>query len=108
MHALDGRDLLAAAEPQQYLQAVERLLDHPAEAAMLGAAARRCVREHYSWDAHLARLDRHLAGLVHGAPPAAGMPAGAAPAAASAPAGSAAASAPAGPAAAALTGGAMR
>ncbi|MFN5167373.1 MAG: TIGR03087 family PEP-CTERM/XrtA system glycosyltransferase [Pseudomonadota bacterium] len=99
MHALDGRDLLAAAEPQQYLQAMERLLDHPAEAATLGAAARRCVREHYSWDAHLARLDRHLAGLAHGAPPAAGMPAGAAPSAAPA---------PAGPAAAALTGGAMR
>lgn len=68
MHARDGRDLLAAAEPAQYLHAIERLLDHPAEAAALGAAARDCVRERYSWDAHLARLDRHLSALKRGAP----------------------------------------
>ena len=61
MRAEPGRDLLAATEPAQYIAAVERLLDQPALAAELGAAARACVQRHYSWAAHLALLDRHLA-----------------------------------------------
>jgi len=63
MHALPGRDLLAATHPAEWQQAIDRLLDEPAQAQSLGVAARRCVVEQYSWAAHLTVVDRALAAL---------------------------------------------
>ena len=58
--AVVGHHLEAAVEPEDYLQAIGRLLDDPARAARMGQDARRCVMERYGWAARLAPLDRCL------------------------------------------------
>lgn len=64
MTAVPGRELLAAGDADDWVAAVERVLSHPSAAAEIGAAARRCVLDNYSWPAHLATLDAHLAALT--------------------------------------------
>jgi glycosyltransferase involved in cell wall biosynthesis len=46
-----GRDALFADDPGAFARAVLHLLDHPAEAARLGAAARATAENRYGWDA---------------------------------------------------------
>jgi sugar transferase (PEP-CTERM/EpsH1 system associated) len=58
--AQEGVDLLAATSPDDFVRQVGRLLRSPATARDIGAAARQRVLKGYSWDAHLATLDRHL------------------------------------------------
>ena len=58
--AAPGEELLAAESTDDYVQAIARLLANPAHADNIGDAARRCVLGHYSWDAHLALIDRFL------------------------------------------------
>ncbi len=58
--ALPGRDLVAANDASGFITAIEALLRSPAQAADVGRAGRERVRQGYSWDAHLARIDRHL------------------------------------------------
>ena len=58
--AAPGRDLLAATTADDYVAAVNTLLADPHHAGEIGSNGRRCVVEHYSWDAHLAGMDRHL------------------------------------------------
>lgn len=55
-----GEELLAAENPDGYVQAIAKLLADPVHADNIGLAARRCVLGHYSWDAHLALIDRFL------------------------------------------------
>ena len=55
-----GLDLLAASTAQDYVAAISLLLQDRARADAIGASGRRCVLARYSWDAHLAGLDRHL------------------------------------------------
>lgn len=62
--AVVGRDLLAAETPLEWQQHIMQLLDQPRQAAELGAAARRRILSHYSWDAHLAGLMERLAQLT--------------------------------------------
>ena len=52
--------LRAAVEPQAYVQAVLEWLAAPQAAAREGASARQFVLDAYSWDSHLAGLDRFL------------------------------------------------
>lgn len=59
-----GSDLLSAESAEDFAQTVGRLLQTSDEAAAIGARARRCVVERYSWAAHLAGIDRHLAVLT--------------------------------------------
>jgi sugar transferase (PEP-CTERM/EpsH1 system associated) len=59
--AAPGSDLLAAADAEAFVRAVDGLLGEPQRAAAIGAAGRQHVLRHYSWDAHLAAFDRHLA-----------------------------------------------
>jgi polysaccharide biosynthesis protein PslH len=54
--ALPGRDLLVAESAPDFAQAVLQLLDDPAKAKAIGAAARAQVEARYSWDAQLAPL----------------------------------------------------
>lgn len=56
----EGAELVAAESAEDYLRAVERLLDAPAEAAAVGAAGRERVLKSYAWTAHLSGLDRYL------------------------------------------------
>lgn len=60
--ATPGRDLLAATTAADYIAAINALLKDRARAGEVGASGRRCVLTGYSWDTHLAGLDRHLPG----------------------------------------------
>jgi glycosyltransferase involved in cell wall biosynthesis len=55
-----GVGLLAADTEREYVERVGTLLADPAAANVAGRAAREFVLGAYSWDAHLAGLDRHL------------------------------------------------
>lgn len=63
LQAQPGRDILPAADAPAYVRELGALLDDPARARALGAAARGCVLRHYAWSAHLSAIDRHLPGL---------------------------------------------
>ena len=58
-----GREMMAAADADTFMHAVDALLAEQQRAASLGAAGRHRVLLDYSWDAHLSSLDRHLAAL---------------------------------------------
>jgi len=63
-----GEELLVAEGPQDYLEAIDRLLAQPQAAERIGQAGRARVLQSYSWSAHLAGLDRHLAAAARPAP----------------------------------------
>ncbi len=75
LEAHPGTEILGAAEPEDYVRAVEQLLATPAQAAEIGAAGRRRVVASYSWPAHLQALDRQI-GLLTGAQASAAAPTG--------------------------------
>jgi sugar transferase (PEP-CTERM/EpsH1 system associated) len=55
--AQDGAEwLIAPADPQAMAARLAAVLDDPAKATAMGAAARRFVRDHHAWDAMLAPL----------------------------------------------------
>jgi sugar transferase (PEP-CTERM/EpsH1 system associated) len=58
--ATPEQGLLRADTPDEYLQALQQLLDHPAQSRALRREARRFVLNHYSWQAHLSGIDRYL------------------------------------------------
>jgi Glycosyltransferase len=53
----DGVHCLLADTPQQFADAVVRLLDDPALGRILGAAGRRLARAEYDWEAIIPRLE---------------------------------------------------
>ena len=55
-----GDELLAAETAEEYQVAIRNLVEHPARAAMVGAAGRQRVVKQYSWDAHLQTIDKYL------------------------------------------------
>lgn len=55
--AVFGQELLSAAEPGDYVELINRLLDEPDSASRIGAAARYRIIDNYSWDAHLRKFD---------------------------------------------------
>jgi len=55
-----GKELLAAGSAADYSDRIDALLVDRAHADNIGNAARRRVLGHYSWDAHLALIDRYL------------------------------------------------
>jgi polysaccharide biosynthesis protein PslH len=55
-----GDELISAATSDDFVRAVNDLLKAPMQAASIGAAGRQRVLENYSWDAHLAGIDRYL------------------------------------------------
>lgn len=68
-----GRDVLAAAEPADYVAQISDLLANPAHAHAIGEAGRSCVLSGYSWTARLGGIDAELqlalAGTDDGARP---------------------------------------
>lgn len=58
--AVPGTHLLAAETPDEYVDAVVSLVNNRVLADAVGAQARAHVVDHYSWDAHLGNLDRHI------------------------------------------------
>lgn len=61
IEAEPGRDLLAATSSEDYVNAINMLLTDSQRAGAIGRHGRDCVLARYSWDAHLAGIDRHLA-----------------------------------------------
>lgn len=57
LSARKGEDCEIAQNGEEAVLMVTRLLQDPDVGCVMGAAARRCVVENYSWQAHLARLD---------------------------------------------------
>ena len=55
-----GRELVGAAEVLDFQREVAALLQAPVRAEAIGRAARERVLKSYSWQVHLAGLDRHL------------------------------------------------
>jgi sugar transferase (PEP-CTERM/EpsH1 system associated) len=64
INAVPGRDLIVTDRPENQAWHILDLLAHPAEAAEIGAAARRRMESRYRWEAQLAPL----AGLLGRAP----------------------------------------
>lgn len=59
--ATPGRHLLSAETPEEYIHALNRLLEVPAQAWQIGQAGRLQVEHCYGWEGQLRPLDRHLA-----------------------------------------------
>jgi len=57
IEAAPGQDLLIADQPDEFAASVVRLLDDPALAERIGAAARKLAVEKYAWSAAGAALD---------------------------------------------------
>ena len=55
-----GEELLSAQAAEDYVEAIRLLLQQPDRASAVGGAGRQCVLRKYSWDAHLAGIDRYL------------------------------------------------
>jgi glycosyltransferase involved in cell wall biosynthesis len=71
VEALDvqtGREILDAAEPGEYVAAIDHLLRAAPAAAAIGAAARLRVQQRYTWASHLAAIDRQLVELGRPSP----------------------------------------
>jgi polysaccharide biosynthesis protein PslH len=62
--AQPGAELLAADEAGEYRRCIDMLLRAPDQADAMGLAGRQRVLHAYTWDAHLAVIDRHLAALT--------------------------------------------
>jgi sugar transferase (PEP-CTERM/EpsH1 system associated) len=62
--ALPGIDFLVAAGAKEFAARIGQLFAQPDLQRRIGEAARRCVLDRYSWQAHLAVIDRHLARLA--------------------------------------------
>ena len=60
LDAVPGREFEIAEAPGDYVARIAALLRDPARAVAMGAAARQRVVASYSWEAHLAVLDRLL------------------------------------------------
>ena len=58
----EGVELIAAGTADEYVTAIQKLLQQPQHSHAVGLAGRRCVRQRFSWDAHLAGIDRYLPG----------------------------------------------
>ena len=58
--ALVGSEMLAANEGADFVTEVSALLAAPDRAHHIGAAARQCVLKRYSWQSHLAGIERHI------------------------------------------------
>ena len=60
IEARPGREVLLAEDTEALAAACCRVIEHPEEAAKLGAAARRLVVEHYDWPVRLSRFDEMI------------------------------------------------
>ena len=61
--ATAGQGLLRADSPEEFVQALQPLLESPYNAVALGHQARRYVAQECSWQAHLSGIDHCLAGM---------------------------------------------
>ena len=62
--AVAERDFLLADSVEEHVQQIDALLSSPERREAMGKAARQQVLARYSWEAHLAVIDQHLATLA--------------------------------------------
>jgi polysaccharide biosynthesis protein PslH len=55
-----GSEVLAASDAKDFVAKIDHLLRHPGDSVAVGSAGRSSVMRDYSWNAHLAALDRYL------------------------------------------------
>lgn len=58
--AVSGQELLTATSPEDFIDAISRLLDSPAACSEIGKAARQRVIDRYSWEAHMSSIDHYI------------------------------------------------
>jgi sugar transferase (PEP-CTERM/EpsH1 system associated) len=58
--AVLGTELLAAGDAAGFVEEISALLDAPQRARDIGIAARQRVTQSYSWQSHLAGIERHI------------------------------------------------
>ena len=58
--AVFGQELLTASTPENYIAAINTLLDDQSKSIAIGQAARQRVIERYSWAAHMSGIDHYL------------------------------------------------
>ena len=58
--AVPGEHLVTAGEPREWIEAIVRLLEHPAERRRLAAAGRARMQSHHRWNHTMRQLDRVL------------------------------------------------
>ena len=66
--AVPGEHLLTADTPDEYCDAILRLLDDPAEREKFSVAGRKRMLSHHSWDAAMERLDQLIQKCLVGQP----------------------------------------
>ena len=59
--AVTGEELLTAADADAFVAHIDALLDDPERVARMSDAARQRVLDRYSWEAHMANIDRFIA-----------------------------------------------
>jgi len=64
INATVGHELLGAASASDFITQIDALLKAPARCAEIGQAGRQRVLEHYSWSAHLSKIDQHLPATI--------------------------------------------
>lgn len=64
VQAVPERDILIADDPEQFADAVERLLESPETRARMATYARAFVEERFRWEAHAAGLEALYSGAV--------------------------------------------
>jgi glycosyltransferase involved in cell wall biosynthesis len=62
--AVANEHFLVASTPEEYAQAVLRILDHPAQRDRLSAAGRDRMLSNHSWHRSMQRLDRIVEGCL--------------------------------------------
>ena len=62
--ATNGVELVSAQTVEDFVAQIDRLIAAPQLADTIGLAGQAMVRRSYSWDAHLAGIDRHLDACV--------------------------------------------
>lgn len=64
--AMPGRDLLAASTPQEFVEALLRLLADPGERMRFAEAGRARILSHHTWARSMAELDRIIERVMAG------------------------------------------
>ncbi|MBV5298095.1 MAG: TIGR03087 family PEP-CTERM/XrtA system glycosyltransferase [Rhodoferax sp.] len=60
INAHADRELMAATSASDFIAQIGSLLRDPLRSTEMGQAGRQRVLQHYSWSAHLSKIDRHL------------------------------------------------
>ena len=64
VNAISGKELLVAASAEEFIDQICMLLGNLSHSNSIGRAARTCVIDRYSWEAHFAGIDRYISNCL--------------------------------------------